>query len=135
MAKIGDVGLGFGTGEVGAAPNAPSITCTAGTNQVTVTIDGDDSVTNYVLYKAATDSDWTAGGNRSGDGDVVVSSLDNDVPYTFCAYSKNAEGLNSLPSASQTVRLSAASVCDFVARQKRYSPKSRWLPVPPRRRV
>jgi len=96
-----------------AAPSAPTLSCAAGTASVTATIDGDAGVTNYLVYKKPADTDWTAGGNRSGDGDITVSSLENDIPYVFVAYSKSAEGAYSVPSAPVQVTLSASVENDF----------------------
>ncbi len=102
---VANIGLGFGAA---SAADAPSISAAAGTLAVTITIDGDAGVTNYLLYKRSTDTTWTAGGNRSGDGDITVSSLLNDVPYTFVAYSTTGAGA-STPSPAVTVRLAAAA--------------------------
>jgi len=95
---------GLPTG-AGPLPTAPTISVAAGTGQVVVTIDGDADVTNYVLYKSGADSIWTAGGNRSGDGDVTITNLDNNTPYTITCYSVSVNGLSSTPASAVTVIL------------------------------
>lgn len=85
-----------GTGDAPTAPNAPTITAVAGDDSITVTIDGDPDVANYVYYKASTASAWSNGGNRSGDGTVVISGLSAGT-YQIVAYSSNS-GVYSLPS-------------------------------------
>jgi len=89
-----------------SAPNAPIFTTTTGTNSVTVTINGDAGVTNKVIYKAPGDTEWHDGGSRSVDGDIVVSSLDNDVAYIFEVYSVDAAANNSAPSVAVNITLS-----------------------------
>ena len=98
-----NIGLGFGSA---SAASAPSISAAAGTLAVTITIDGDADVTNELLYKRSTDIAWTSGGSRAGDGDITVSSLLNDIPYTFVAYSTDPRGV-STPSPAVTVTLGA----------------------------
>lgn len=83
-------------GAAPSAPTAPVITVEAGDSSLTVTIDSDAGVTNYVYYKKTSSSAWTAGGNRSGDGNVVIGSLAFGS-YNILAYSSN-EGVYSLPS-------------------------------------
>ncbi len=97
-----------GTG--GTPPTAPTITAAAGTGSVTITIDGAAGVTNYVKYKG-NQTAWQDGGSRSGDGDVVISSLDNDIVYTFVAYSESG-GLYSPPSPAANVTLTADQTGD-----------------------
>jgi len=80
----------------GTGINAPVISAVAGTDSITVTIDGDSGVTNEVNYKLSTDSEWSDGGSRSGDGDVVISDLTAGT-YQVVAYSSN-DGVLSVPS-------------------------------------
>lgn len=96
-------------------PGAPSFTVAAGTNAVTLTIDGDAGVTNEVVYKGSGDVGWVDGGNVVGDGDVVVSSLDNGVPYIFTVYSVDGAGNSSTPGVAVNVTLSAVSTNDIDA--------------------
>lgn len=100
---VANIGLGFGVADATAAP---SISAEAGTLQVTITIDGPAGATNYLLYKASSDIVWTDGGSRIGDGDIIVSGLTNEVPYTFVAYSDTTAPA-SLPSPAVTVTLAA----------------------------
>ncbi|OQA02132.1 MAG: hypothetical protein BWY71_00136 [Planctomycetes bacterium ADurb.Bin412] len=94
------------TGTGGTPPAAPTITATAGTGSVTITIVGAAGVTNYVKYKG-NHTAWQDGGSRSGDGDVTVSGLDNDIVYTFVVYSESG-GLYSTPSPAVNVTLTAS---------------------------
>lgn len=96
-------------------PTAPTITASAGTGQVTITINGDSGVTNYLKYKRASDASWQDGGSRSGDGDLTVTGLANSVQYMFVAYSENGPGYYSAPSNVVTATLAAtaaATQCD-----------------------
>lgn len=110
--------IGVATGGVfeirsaSSLPSTPTISVVTGDSSVTVTIDGDSGVTNYLLYKAPSDTSWQDGGSRSGDGDLVVSSLSDDVAYVFVAYSKDANGTPSLPSMAVAVTLSEDSTND-----------------------
>jgi len=122
---VGDVALGVdygiegdsltGTLNAGTEPDPPTFTTATGANSVTLTIDGDAGVTNYVVYKASSDTAWLAGGNRSGDGDVTVSSLDNDVPYIFTVYSVDGAGLSSTPGVAVNITLSEDSTNEIDA--------------------
>ena len=85
---------------------APSISAAEGSLSVTITIDGDTGVTNYLLYKASSDIIWTDGGSRAGDGDIEVTGLTAQVPYTFIVYSTGGGG-NSPPSPAVEVTLAA----------------------------
>lgn len=89
-------------------PGAPSFTVADGTNAVTVTIDGDAGVTNYVRYKGSADADWLDGGNIVGDGDVEITGLANDVPYIIMVYSVDGAGNSSVPGVAVNVTLAAA---------------------------
>ena len=107
------LGSGFGP-TAGSIPTAPVVSLATGTNQVTVTIDSDASVTNYLKYKSSAHSSWQDGGSRSGDGDITVTSLSNNTPYIFIVYSMSAGGLFSTPGVAVTATLTAAGTAsDF----------------------
>jgi hypothetical protein len=89
-----------------ATPTAPTITAESEDNTIVVTIDGDSGVTNYVLYKLTSETEWTAGGNRSGDGDVIVIDLIIGY-YNVVAYSV-LDGDVSLIGNMETVRVSGS---------------------------
>ena len=107
LASFG-MGLGRGSAEV-LMPTTPTISLVSSTNSVTVTIAGDAGVTNYLVYKKSTAASWTAGGSRSGDGDITVSDLDYDCIYIFGSYSVDAAGTNSQYAIPQSVTLAEAS--------------------------
>jgi len=107
MFSLASFGLGLGRGSSSALrPTTPVITVDSTDNAVTVTIAGDSSVTNYVVYKKSTASGWTAGGSRAGDGDVTVSDLDYDCVYIFSCYSIDPAGSMSEYAIPQCVSLS-----------------------------
>lgn len=95
MAKIGDVGLGFGAG--GVAPSTPTLSVVVSGTTATATIDGDGGVTNWLYYAADSDTDWTTD-SRAGDGDIVVADLVVGIRYTFVATSQITAGVFSEPS-------------------------------------
>lgn len=95
MAKIGDLGLGFGAG--GVAPSTPTLSVTVSGTTATATIDGDAGVTNWLYYAADSDTEWTTD-SRAGDGTIVVADLVVGVRYTFIAISQSAAGVFSEPS-------------------------------------
>ncbi|MCK4960156.1 MAG: hypothetical protein KAT00_12170 [Planctomycetes bacterium] len=108
---VGDVEAGVQYGGGGdeftgtlAAPSAPTVTLAEGDGQITATIAGDAGASHYVLYKKPADTGWCAGGNRTGDGDVTIADLDNNVPYMFVVYSF-VDSIPSLPAVAQTVTL------------------------------
>ena len=112
---VGDVSAGVDYGIEGdsltgtldiSTPVVPTFTTATGLNSVTVTIDGEAGVTNQVVYKGPGDESWLDGGSRSGDGDVTVSSLDNDVVYIFEVYSIDAATNNSTPGVAVNITLS-----------------------------
>jgi len=95
-------------------PTTPTVTVAAGTLAFTATIAGDAGVTNYLKYKIASGGAWLDGGSRSGDGDITVSSLNNDVTYIIVVYSINdLTDVVSLPSYAQTVSFSSTAEGDF----------------------
>jgi hypothetical protein len=86
-------------------PAAPTISLAAGTGQIVASITGDAGATHTLLYKALGDSAWSAGGSRSGDGDITVSSLSNSIVYIFVAYSQIGSGANSAPAPAMGATL------------------------------
>ncbi len=112
---VGDVAAGVdygiegdsltGTADI-TTPDTPTFTTVTGANSVTLTIDGEAGVTHEVIYKASSDTDWLDGGSRVGDGDVTVSSLDNDVPYIFTVYSVDGATNSSTPGVAVNITLS-----------------------------
>lgn len=96
MAKIGDIGLGFGAG--GDSPSMPTLSVSVSGTTATATIDGDSGVTNWLYYAAENDAEWTTD-SRAGDGTIVVADLVVGVRYTFVAVSESAAGFSdpSLP--------------------------------------
>lgn len=91
-------------------PAAPDITVAndgTGTS-VTVTIDGPAGATNYVYYLLPGAASWTAGGNRAGDGDIVVGSLTEGKTYEFVAVAYNGTAY-SLPSEVRQMRVTTAT--------------------------
>ena len=111
--KPGSIGLGFGP-KGSVVPGTPSITLAVAGSTVTVTIDGDAGVTNYVLYWKSGDVAWSSGDNRAGDGTVDVNGLTPDVSYTFCAYSALA-GINSLFSGPKQTAIVTGAGSDVTA--------------------
>lgn len=113
MAKIGDIGLGFGTASGGVAPSTPTLSVSVSGTTATVTIDGDSGVTNWLYYAAANDAEWTTD-SRSGDGNIVVADLVVGVRYTFVATSQSAAGVFSEPSipVDVLIQVSTTSVLD-----------------------
>ena len=112
ITSVGSLGM-LRSRAVSSIPSTPTLSLVTATGQVTATITGDAGVTNYLKYKAPSDSAWQDGGSRSGDGDLVVTGLSNDVPYVFVAYSIDADGVASLPSMAATATLTAAADNDF----------------------
>ncbi len=101
-------------GEIAAdAPSTPTLTVSVSGTTATATIDGDAGVINFLVYKAANDTEWTAGGSRSGDGTIVVAGLSEGVRYTFIAYSLSS-GTYSIPSVAVDIliQVSTTSVLD-----------------------
>ncbi len=96
-------------GGAGAAPGTPTLTLSVSGTTVTATIDGDAGVTNYLVYKVASDSAWTAGGDRVGDGDLVVAGLSTGVRYSFVAFSLNGT-IYSPPSLVQEVLIETSTI-------------------------
>jgi len=80
-----------------AAPSTPTITLSISGTTATVTVAGDDSVTNQLYYHEIGTDAWTTGNSRSGDGDITASSL-SIGHYEFMVQASLA-GENSVPSA------------------------------------
>jgi hypothetical protein len=94
-------------------PDAPTFTIVAASNTVTVTINGDDGVTNVLAWKKENDTAWTTD-SRSGDGDIVVSSLEDDIRYTFIAYSQSGILFSTAAPAQLVIFTSDSSAeCAF----------------------
>jgi hypothetical protein len=110
MAKVGNVGLGFGvaSGDAPTAPAAPSITSVvAGTDSLTVTVKGAaGSPTHTVLYKPAAVAAWSVGGTRVGDGVVTIAGL-TAGGYHVQAYSSSS-GVHSTPGTLILAQIAAA---------------------------
>lgn len=104
------IGFGFGRRP---RPTTPTLSVTTGDGSVTATIDGDAGVTNYLKYKSPSHSSWQDGGSRSGDGDITVSGLSEDVPYIFIAYSMDDTGVASLWSNACLVSFTETSENEF----------------------
>ena len=76
--------------------DAPVITGVAvDTDSLTVSLSGYAGATHTVLYRLSTETDWTTGGSRVGDGNVFISDLTAGTYYVM-AYSTLA-GVNSTP--------------------------------------
>jgi len=92
-----------------AEPTPPTIAVASlSTTSVRVTFsDSDGTPTNYVVYALTSDAGntWIAGGNRSGDGTVDVTSLTPAAEYFFVGYSDDGTGYNSIPSNIETFRI------------------------------
>ena len=88
-------------------PTAPTISVVAGTASAVVTIAGDAGATHYAKYKGTGDTSWQDGGSRSGDGDITISNLLDDVPYIITVYSIDADGFTSAPAVGVLVTLTA----------------------------
>ena len=102
--------IALGTGGVlvdVTPPPAPTISLAAGTAQVVATIAGAAGATHYLKYKGSSHTEWQDGGSRSGNGDITVTGLSNDVPYIFIAYSQIDSGPFSSPAVASLVTLSA----------------------------
>ncbi len=106
MAKIGDIGLGFGAG--GVAPSTPTLSVSVSGTTATATIDGDAGVTNWLYYAADSDTAWSTD-SRAGDGTIEVADLVVGVRYTFVAASQSAAGVFSEPSIPVDVLIQATT--------------------------
>ncbi len=93
----------------GSRPTTPTISSAVSGQTVTITIDGDSGVTNYLKYMRVSDSSWIDGGSRSGDGDISVADLSDDTVYVFVVHSENDEGVVSLTSTAAVVTLTEST--------------------------
>ena len=73
MAKVGDVGTGFGAG--GIAPSAPTLSVSVSGTTATATIDGDAGVTNWLYYKVSTATEWSTAPDKVLISPVPLPSL------------------------------------------------------------
>ena len=96
----------------GTVPDPPTFTMAKGSNTVTLTIDGDASVTNEVRYRTTSQAAWQDGGSSIGDGDVTISGLIDDVPYYFTVYSVLST-IPSTPAPVQPVTFSTTAANDW----------------------
>ncbi len=92
-----------GFGPNGVLASTPVITAVADGTTVTITIDGDDDVTNQLLYMALGDEDWTNGNQHVGDGDIEISDLERGTTYMFTAYSSTPDAVASLPAPAISI--------------------------------
>jgi hypothetical protein len=106
---IGMVHVGWLFGAAQLAPAAPVISIAPGPepHELTVSVVGDSGVTSVVQYKGTDDIDWQAGGEVVGSGDIVLTELDNEVPWNISVYAVNGAQFNSVPGVSKigTLRL------------------------------
>jgi len=97
--------LNRGTLELsGSSPSTPAAAFSITYTDVTVTIDGDAGVTNYVYYQKAGDVAWSTE-SRIGDGDITITGLDSGETYAFVVVSESG-GLYSAPSSAEIATLS-----------------------------
>jgi hypothetical protein len=89
------VGWRYGVG--GGKPSTPTLSVSLLSTTATASITGDVGVTNYLVYKKSTETNWTDGGSRAGDGTIEVADLEIGVTYIFMAYSDN--GILSIGTA------------------------------------
>jgi len=87
------LGTDYGTGGDGltgtlAAPAAPTISVILDGTTAAVAITGDAEVTHHCKYKKTTETDWTDGGSRTGDGNISIENLETSATYVFIAQSE-----------------------------------------------
>lgn len=76
-----------------AAPGVATITeVTPASGQVTISLTADDPAdTNYACYRKYGEDTWSAediGFSVTGDGDIVVTGLDDEYVYQFMVYAR-----------------------------------------------
>lgn len=110
LQSIGTHGWWRDTEAAGSTPGAPSISSLTdnGDGSVTVAVDGDAGVTNYLYYMAAGDGALTQGESRSGDGDITQTGLTTGQSYWFVVVSQSGS-FYSPPSAPILRYVSAAT--------------------------
>jgi len=99
-------------GVASAPPGEPTFTIVAASNVVTATIDGDAGITNVLAWKTENATAWTTD-TRTGDGNIVVSDLEDDIRYTFIAYSTDGT-LYSTAAPAQLVLFTSDSNAECV---------------------
>lgn len=101
--------------EIPTTPGAPTITGVSVSDAViTVTVDGDDGVTNYVKAYDDNDAEDTSG-SRSGDGDVELTVSERGAFYDLIAYSYHADGNFGAPSAPWRVYVRKADESKYAS--------------------
>lgn len=106
---VGTAGL-LESSEAPATPTTPAITAAddeTGTS-VTVTVAGDDTVTNRLYYRSSAATAWTTGLTRVGDGDIQQTGLTAGI-YIFVVVSDDG-GVYSLPSNIAVVTVTSAAL-------------------------
>ena len=95
---------------VTATLTAPTLSVTddGDGDAVTATVDGDAGVTNTLYYRKDSDTAWTEGTGRSGDGDIAQTGLDDVTHYWFVVIS-SASGYTSVPSLPVGVFVTSGS--------------------------
>jgi hypothetical protein len=95
--------VGWLWGMANLAPAAPVISIAPGpeAHELTVSVVGDSGVTSVVQYKGTDDIDWQAGGEVVGSGDIVLTDLDNEVPWNISVYGVNGAQFVSVPAISK----------------------------------
>jgi len=73
------------------APAPPTIAVTLDGTTAAVAITGAAGATHYCKYKKTTESAWTDGGNRSGNGSISIAGLETGHAYIFMVYSELAD--------------------------------------------
>ena len=95
----------------GALPSTPTLTVSndGDGDAVTATVAGDDSALNKLYYRKASDTAWTIGENRAGDGDIAQAGLDDGEFYWFMVISVVA-GVSSVSSLQVMVYVSSGTI-------------------------
>ncbi len=108
---VAEASLGlFEDGAAVVAPSAPTVSAVQLTpTSIRVTVNGDDGVTNRILYRPVTSSTYLDGGSRSGDGTVDITSLTTGVKYFITAYSDDT-GVFSIISTEVSVTLTDGDI-------------------------
>jgi len=104
------IGLGSGTA---VRPQTPTLSIITSDGSVTATLAGDAGTTHYLKYKTSAHTTWQNGGSRSGNGNIIVTGLDNETPYIFIAYSQTGSGPVSLPAVAVSATLTEDTDNEF----------------------
>lgn len=80
----------------GSPPGDPSlISATVGDGQVTLAVEADDPAdVIYARYRSYPNGEWSdesASFRRTGDGDIVVTGLENATKYEFAIYTRDGD--------------------------------------------